>query len=67
MPIEGWETGGCYAISVRAFKAQGNRYPEPTSSVEVTHLESIDIDTIEDLSVVNAIYKTLFVNEELNE
>lgn len=67
MPIEGWETGGCYAISVCAFKAQGNRYPEPTSTIEVTHLESIDIDTMDDLSVVDAIYKTLFVNEELNE
>lgn len=59
LPIEGWETGGCYAISVKAFKEQGNRYPEPTATVEVTHLESIDIDTIEDLRLVDAIYKTL--------
>lgn len=63
MPIEGWETGGCYAISVEAFKEQGNRYPEPTSTVEVTHLESIDIDTLEDLHIVDAIYKTLNENE----
>ena len=64
MPIEGWETGGCYAISVEALKAQGNRYPEPTATVEVTHLESIDIDTLEDLSVVGAIYKSLNENED---
>ena len=45
----GFETGGCYAIRVSALKDQKNIYPEPTGMVNVDILESIDIDTYEDL------------------
>jgi N-acylneuraminate cytidylyltransferase len=47
----GWETGGCYAIRVSAILDQKVRYPAPTSCINVSHLEAMDIDTFEDLSV----------------
>ena len=47
----GWETGGCYAIRVSAILDQKVRYPAPTGCINVSHLEAMDIDTFEDLSV----------------
>lgn len=47
----GWETGGCYAIRVSAIQKQGVRYPAPTGTVNVSFLESIDIDTPQDLEM----------------
>ncbi len=49
---DGWETGGCYAIRVSAIFEQQNRYPSPTGGVGVTHIESIDLDTFDDLRVI---------------
>jgi CMP-N-acetylneuraminic acid synthetase len=54
---EGWETGGCYAIRVKDAKMQGIRYPSPSSVVKINHLESLDIDTIEDLNSINELKK----------
>jgi N-acylneuraminate cytidylyltransferase len=51
----GWETGGCYAIRVNAIIEQQNRYPRPTGCVGVTHLESIDLDTFDDLNIIEEI------------
>ena len=55
----GYETGGCYAIRVKSLYEQGVRYPEPTGAVSVNHLEAIDIDTLEDLSLASAIFGLL--------
>ncbi len=52
----GWETGGCYAIRVSAILEQQVRYPSPTGCVGVTHLEAIDIDTLEDLRTSQEIF-----------
>jgi N-acylneuraminate cytidylyltransferase len=57
MSEEGWETGGCYAIRVKDAKMQGIRYPSPSSVVKINHLESLDIDTIEDLNSINELKK----------
>jgi N-acylneuraminate cytidylyltransferase len=51
----GWETGGCYAIRVHALRNQKIIYPEPTGTVSVDILESIDIDTFQDLELVRKI------------
>lgn len=53
--FSGWETGGCYAIRVKSLREQQVRYPEPTSIVGVTYVESIDIDSYEDLEVARQI------------
>lgn len=52
----GYETGGCYAIRVKSLYEQGVRYPKPTGVVSVNHLEAIDIDTLEDLSLASTIF-----------
>jgi N-acylneuraminate cytidylyltransferase len=55
----GYETGGCYAIRVQSLYEQGVRYPKPTGTVSVNHLEAIDIDTLEDLSLASSIFGLL--------
>jgi CMP-N-acetylneuraminic acid synthetase len=55
--VEGWETGGCYAIRVSALRDQGVRYPKPTAAVGVNQIEALDIDTIEDLEVAHLLAK----------
>lgn len=57
--IGGWETGGCYAIKVQSLINQKVRYPHPTSIVPVTFLESLDIDTQEDLVVARQIFENI--------
>lgn len=57
MGIEGWETGGCYAIRVEGLLEQGIRYPEPTSTVSVNYLESLDIDNLEDLETARIVHQ----------
>jgi CMP-N-acetylneuraminic acid synthetase len=52
---QGWETGGCYAIRIGAFLRENVRYPGPTSCVSVNLLESLDIDTSEDLELAREI------------
>jgi len=52
----GYETGGCYAIRVQSLYEQRVRYPKPTGTVSVNHLEAIDIDTLEDLSLASSIF-----------
>ena len=51
----GFETGGCYAIRVSALRDQRNIYPEPTGMIKVDLLESIDIDSHEDLEIVRKV------------
>ena len=63
---EGWETGGCYVIRVNALKAQSNRYPSPTGTVNVGFLESVDVDTWEDLEEARLIFK-MFVSKIILE
>lgn len=53
--LSGWETGGCYAMKAHSFLSQKNLYPEPTTVVSVNALESIDIDTTQDLEIVREI------------
>jgi N-acylneuraminate cytidylyltransferase len=55
----GYETGGCYAIRVQSLYEQRVRYPKPTGTVSVNHLEAIDIDTLEDLSLASSIFGLL--------
>jgi N-acylneuraminate cytidylyltransferase len=55
----GYETGGCYAIRVQSLYEQRVRYPKPTGTVSVNHLEAIDIDTLEDLSLASSIFALL--------
>jgi CMP-N-acetylneuraminic acid synthetase len=55
----GYETGGCYAIRVPSLYEQRVRYPKPTGTVSVNHLEAIDIDTLEDLSLASSIFGLL--------
>ena len=52
----GYETGGCYAIRVKSLYEQRVRYPKPTGAIPVNHLEAIDIDTLEDLSLAGSIF-----------
>jgi CMP-N-acetylneuraminic acid synthetase len=60
----GYETGGCYAIRVQSLYEQRVRYPKPTGIVSVNHLEAIDIDTLEDLSLANSIFGLLNSTEK---
>ena len=55
--IGGWETGGCYAIRASSLRQQAVRYPAPTSMVNVTYLEALDIDTYDDLEVVRQLLR----------
>jgi CMP-N-acetylneuraminic acid synthetase len=57
LDVSGWETGGCYAIKIGHFKEKNVRYPEPTGAVAVSHLESLDIDTIDELETASQILK----------
>ena len=57
LDISGWETGGCYSIKIRHFEEKNIRYPEPTGAVSVSHLESLDIDTIDELETASQILK----------
>jgi CMP-N-acetylneuraminic acid synthetase len=57
--VEGWETGGCYAIRVSALKSQKVRYPSPTLGISVNHLEALDIDTQEDLDLATNIMQSM--------
>jgi len=56
---QGIETGGLYAMRVSATKDQKNRFPHPTLGIKVSYLESLDIDTIEELNEVNRIFYCL--------
>jgi N-acylneuraminate cytidylyltransferase len=46
-----WETGGCYAARVSSISKEGIRYPSPTGTISVSLIESLDIDTPEDLEM----------------
>jgi len=65
--VEGWETGGCYAILVGALLKQGVRYPEPTLGVGVNQLEALDIDTIDDLELAQEIFGALTLSGKLKD
>lgn len=62
---QGWETGGCYAIRIGAFLRENVRYPGPTGCVSVNLLESLDIDTVDDLELAREIAKNLNVRKDL--
>lgn len=51
-----FETGGIYSFRKIPFLKQGHRFPEPTGYVMVSRLESLDIDTPEDLDFARHIY-----------
>jgi len=53
----GWETGGCYAARVFAIGKEGIRSPSPTATVGVTFIESIDVDTSEDLELARSLLR----------
>jgi N-acylneuraminate cytidylyltransferase len=57
----GWETGGCYAIRVHAFRKQRVRYPFPTLAFKVSYTEAIDVDTPADLIAANEIFDPKFI------
>lgn len=57
LDISGWETGGCYSIKIGHFEEKNIRYPEPTGAVPVSYLESLDIDTIDELETASQILK----------
>jgi len=57
--LQGIETGGIYVMRVSAAKDQRNRFPFPTLGIMTSYLESIDIDTPEDLNEVNQIFHCL--------
>ena len=57
--IQGWETGGCYAIRVSALRQQRVRYPKPTGGVYVNQVEALDIDTMEDLELAQQLIEVL--------
>jgi len=65
--VEGWETGGCYAILVGALMKQGVRYPAPTLGVGVNQLEALDIDTVDDLEMAQEIFETLAISKKLKD
>lgn len=60
LAAEGWETGGCYVIRVGALAKQGNRYPSPTGILNVSLIESIDIDTWFDLEIARKLGSVIF-------
>jgi len=55
--VQGIETGGIYVMRVGALMSQQSRFPTPTSVVKVTYLESLDIDSYEDLEVARLLVK----------
>jgi len=44
-----WETGGCYAFRIGNNPEQVSYHQSPSSVIAVTHLEALDIDTLDDL------------------
>ena len=62
LPIEGTETGGCYAIRISEFKKVLVRFPAPTAAVPVNIIKSIDIDTVADLDLVRSLTSAMSIN-----
>ena len=60
--IQGCETGGCYAMRVSALKQQEGRFPFPTGGAKVSFLESLDIDTQQDLDMAEEIISGGYIN-----
>jgi CMP-N,N'-diacetyllegionaminic acid synthase len=56
--VQGIETGGIYVMRVGALMSQQSRFPKPTSVIKVTYLESLDIDSYEDLEVARLLIKS---------
>jgi N-acylneuraminate cytidylyltransferase len=65
LPEFGIENGGCYVFRVSAFRERKNRFPNPTEIVLSSYLESLDIDTIEDLVEAQKVY-VLGSNDYIN-
>jgi CMP-N-acetylneuraminic acid synthetase len=49
LPRSAWETGGCYALRIRETPEAVSYHQAPTGVVAVSHIESLDIDILEDL------------------
>jgi len=50
LPESAIETGACYAFRVHSYLEQRTRFPSPSQIVMTSYLESLDIDTPEDLA-----------------
>ena len=61
--VQGIETGGCYAMRVGALLEQKCRFPQPTLGIEVSFIESLDIDTGEDLEIASMILEKIEENK----
>lgn len=49
LPQSAIETGACYVFRAKAYLEQKTRFPEPSQIMPTSYLESLDIDTLEDL------------------
>ena len=54
-------------MRVGALMSQQSRFPEPTSVIKVTYLESLDIDSQEDLEVARILSKSINKGVAKNE
>ena len=61
LPPQGYENGACYGFRARAFRDTGQRSPAPTETIPTNYIESIDVDTIEDLKLVEQILMTKII------
>jgi N-acylneuraminate cytidylyltransferase len=56
-PQTATETGGMYLAFARDIRAQNKLLPSPTGTVSLTYIESMDIDTQNDLDQANLLFK----------
>ena len=53
-----WETGGCYALRITITPEAVSYHQAPTGVVAVSHIESLDIDILEDLKDAAMVLKS---------
>jgi CMP-N,N'-diacetyllegionaminic acid synthase len=53
-----WETGGCYALRIRLTSEAVSYHQSPTGVVNISHIESLDIDTLEDLKDASLVLRS---------
>jgi N-acylneuraminate cytidylyltransferase len=53
-----WETGGCYALRIRITPQAVSYHQAPTGVVAVSHIESLDIDILEDLKDASTVIQS---------
>jgi len=59
LPESTIETGACYVFRVNSYLEQKTRFPSPSQIVITSYLESLDIDTAEDLAEAQRIAECL--------